>query len=81
VDEQSLPQPPLLGHSFVPWWRDSQGEVEGIILLSRNDPDVIEDYVYCTLEDMDNKALIDQFPPYEEQAFLHIYYWKPWQVV
>lgn len=51
-------------------------KVDGIILHIRE-----EGEVYCTMDDMDKKSLIDQFPPYEEQHFLHEYYWKPWSVV
>ena len=56
-------------------------KVDGVILHVRNDPEAEDHEIYCTLEDMDKKSIIDQFPPYEEQRFLHQNYWQPWSVV
>jgi hypothetical protein len=56
-------------------------KVEGIILHVRNDPEQEDHDIYCTLQDMDNKSLIDQFEGYEEQRFLHQNFWKPWSVM
>lgn len=51
-------------------------KVDGIILNVQD-----EKVYYVTLEDFDKHSIIDQFPPYEEQNFLHENYWKPWDEV
>jgi hypothetical protein len=51
--------------------------------LNRLGVDLIELHVtdkneilYCDMDDFNRLSTIEQYPPYEEQAFLHISKWK-----